>query len=338
MKQITSNFFFKPAFISLIIVFLAGFELGLSNLFLLLILIVLELTLSFDNAIINAKVLKEMNPVWQHRFLTWGIILAVFFTRFILPILIISVATLSSPVVISKLAFYDPEQYGDLLEGVHHSISAFGGIFLLMVALKFFFDKTKSTHWIRPIEEKLSRWGSVEAIEIFFSLSILLIVSLLVPEIEKSTILVSGIIGLLLFMIMQAIAGSLSERKTTMTVAKGGLSLFVYLEILDTAFSLDGVIGAFALTSNLLVIMLGLGIGAYFVRSITLYLVEKGTLSELTYLDHGAHWAILGLATTMLINLFIDIPEVIIGFIGLFFILLSYYSSIKSKSKGEEIK
>ncbi len=334
MKQITSNFFFKPALVSFIIMIIAGFELGLSNLFLLVILAVLELTLSFDNAIINAKVLKQMNPVWQHRFLTWGIVLAVFFTRFILPILIISIATLSSPVLISKLALNDPEQYGKLLEGVHHSISAFGGIFLLMVALKFFFDKNKSTHWIKPIEKKLSSWGNIEAIEIFFSLVVLLLISFLVPVAEKSTILVSGIVGLLLFMIMQAISGSLSEKETNMAVAGGGLSLFIYLEILDTAFSLDGVIGAFALTSNLLVIMTGLGIGAYFVRSMTLYLVERGTLAEITYLDHGAHWAILGLSSMMLIGLLIEIPEVIVGFIGLFFILLSYHSSVKDKTKN----
>jgi len=333
VKHITSNFFFKPILVSFIIVVIASFKLDLSSLFLLFILAVLELTLSFDNAIINAKVLKSMTPVWQHRFLTWGIVLAVFFTRFILPILIISIATLSSPLFISQLAFYDPAEYGKLLHGVHHSISAFGGIFLLMVALKFFFDKTKSTHWIKPIEEKLSHWGSIEAIEIFFSLVVLLIISFLVPEAEKSTILVSGIVGLLLFMIMQAISGSLSEKESTMEVAKGGLSLFIYLEILDTAFSLDGVIGAFALTSNLLVIMIGLGIGAFFVRSMTLYLVEKGTLSHLTYLDHGAHWAILGLSTMMLAGLLIKIPEELIGFIGLFFIFLSYRSSIKGKKK-----
>ncbi|KXJ97859.1 MAG: Integral membrane protein TerC family protein [Parcubacteria bacterium OLB19] len=303
---------------------------GLTAFFLVVILSILEVTLSFDNAVVNARVLKRMSPIWQRRFLTWGILIAVFGTRFILPIIIVSVAVLASPVYITKLAFTNPEEYGRLLEGVHASITAFGGIFLLMVSLKFFFDKAKSVHWIRVVEEHLVRWGNIEAIEVAIALSLLLTMSFL-THYDQASVLIAGIVGLVLFIIMEGVAGSLSiEGKD---IAIGGATLFIYLNILDSAFSLDGVIGAFALTSNLVIIMVGLGIGAFFVRSFTLYMVQKNTLAELVYLEHGAHWAILGLSTMMLANLLVHVPEVIIGLIGLCFVLLSYYSSISERKR-----
>ena len=330
MKQIYSNFFFWPIIISFLIFIAIGFEMGLEAFLLVVILSILEVTLSFDNAVVNARVLKRMTPIWQRRFLTWGILIAVFGTRFILPIIIVSVAVLASPVYITQLVFTDPEEYGRLLEGVHASITAFGGIFLLMVSLKFFFDKAKSVHWIRVIEEHLVRWGNIEAIEVAIALSLLLTMSFM-THYDQASVLIAGIIGLVLFIVMEGVAGSLSiEGKD---IAIGGATLFIYLNILDSAFSLDGVIGAFALTNNLIIIMVGLGIGAYFVRAITLYMVRRDTLAELVYLEHGAHWAILGLAVMMLANLLIHVPEFVIGSIGLCFVLLSYYSSISERKR-----
>ena len=145
----------------------------------------------------------------------------------------------------------------------------------------------------------------------------------------QAEILVAGLIGLLLFIIMEGVAGSLSVESEA--IAGAGITLFIYLNILDSAFSLDGVIGAFALTSNLLIIMTGLGIGAYFVRSMTIYFVRENTLAELVYLEHGAHWAIFGLSIAMLLNLFVHIPEVATGLIGLVFVILSYFSSRREK-------
>ena len=128
---------------------------------------------------------------------------------------------------------------------------------------------------------------------------------------------------------MEGVASSLSIESKD--IATSGLTLFIYLNILDSAFSLDGVIGAFALTKNLIIIMVGLGIGAYFVRAITLYFVKHNTLTELKYLEHGAHWAILGLAIAMLANLVIHVPEVVTGLIGLCFVLVAYHSSRKER-------
>ncbi len=321
--------FFWSIIISLLAFTIVGVKAGLSALILVIILSVLEVTLSFDNAVVNAKILERMSPIWQKRFLTWGILLSVFGTRFVLPILIVSVAVFASPIYITKLAFSDPSAYGHLLEGVHGSITAFGGMFLLMVSLKYFFNKAKDLHWIEVIEKHLVKWGHIEAIEIAFALIILSTISFFTTS-DQVSVLIAGIIGLVLFIVMEGVAGSLSIESTEIT--QGGLTLFIYLNILDSAFSLDGVVGAFALTNDLIIIVTGLGIGAYFVRSLTLYFVKQKTLSHLIYLEHGAHWAILGLAIAMLANLVIHIPEVVTGLIGLCFVGLAYYSSLKHKA------
>ncbi len=322
--------FFWPVVVSLLAFAFVGVKAGLSALALVVILSILEVTLSFDNAVVNAKVLERMSPKWQKRFLTWGIAVAVFGTRFVLPILIVSIATWASPWLITKLAFTDPAAYGHLLEGVHGSITAFGGVFLMMVSLKYFFDKAKEIHWIGWIEKHLVKWGRIEAIEIALALILLTSLSFL-SHFDQATILVSGIVGLVLFVVMEGLSGSLEIESED--VARSGLTLFIYLNILDSAFSLDGVIGAFALTTNLLIIVVGLGIGAYFVRALTLYFVEQKTLAQLVYLEHGAHWAILGLAIAMLANLVVHVPEIVTGLIGLCFVVLAYRSSRKEMKR-----
>lgn len=330
MKSITQHFFFFPVLLSVIAFGTVGYLSGMQAFFIVIVLSVLEVTLSFDNAVVNAKVLERMDPVWQHRFLTWGILLAVFGTRFVLPIMIVSVALFMSPLSVLRIAVSDPEAYGHLLESVHGAITAFGGVFLMMVSLKYFFNKAKSVHWIHVIESHLVKWGRIEAIEIALALVFLTTLSFF-THFDTATVLVAGIVGLILFILMEGVTGALSIE--SVDVARSGGVLFVYLEVLDTAFSLDGVVGAFALSNNLLVIAVGLGIGAFFVRSLTLYLVERKTLTKLTYLEHGAHWAILGLAIAMLANLVVHVPEVVTGLIGLCFVLLAYRSSVREMKK-----
>jgi uncharacterized protein len=310
--------------LGLLAVFLWG---GLSALVIAIILTVLEVTLSFDNAVVNARVLERMSPAWQKRFITWGIPIAVFGTRFLLPIFIVAIAVGTAPLAIAKLALFEPATYGELLHGVHEIIAAFGGMFLLMVGLKYFFDSAKEVHWIKIIERQLARFGRIEAIEIGIALGVLSLIAWFVSE-HAERVLFAGIVGILLFIVMQGIAKSF-ESAMTGTAVRGGFALFMYLELLDAAFSLDGVIGAFAITSALPVIVVGLGVGAFFVRSLTIYLVKEKTLNELVYLEHGAHWAILGLAGAMLTSIFFPIPEVITGFIGIVFVAFAYWSSLR---------
>ena len=291
-----------------------------------LLLTVLEVTLSFDNAVVNARVLMQMSEKWQQRFLTWGILIAVFGTRLLLPILIVSVSVWSSPWLVAQLAAFHPEEYGHLLEGAKHGIYAFGAAFLLMVSLKYFFDESKEVHWIGIIERNLSKLGRIEALEIGVALVTLVGLSFLVPA-EQAVVLSAGIVGIILFIFMQGLASSFS---TTMTnTAASGLALFLYLNVLDSAFSLDSVVGAFALSTSIPIIVAGLGIGAWYVRSMTIYFVKKNTLDTLVYLEHGAHWAIFGLAASMFAGLLFEVPEIITGGIGLAFVAAAYYSSLR---------
>ena len=118
-------------------------------------------------------------------------------------------------------------------------------------------------------------------------------------------------------------------------VKRAGIAGFLYLEVLDASFSFDGVIGAFAITKDVVIIMLGLGIGAMFVRSLTVYLVNKGTLDEYVFLEHGAHYAIGALAIIMLLSMEYHIPEAVTGLVGIAFIGLALISSIRRRRLEE---
>ena len=330
MQSILKHFWFSilVTVVGLVALFFYG---GTAALFIACLLILLEITLSFDNAVVNARVLQKMTPAWQQRFLTWGILIAVFGTRFVLPIAIVSIVTWASPWVITQMALFDPAQYGHLLEGAKHAIHAFGASFLLLVALKYFLDTKKELHWIQVVEEHLAKWGRIEALEIVIALLAVTGIAFLVPHEEQGTVMIAGVFGIVLFIVMQGITSAFSiEAKET---ASHSLALFMYLEVLDASFSLDGVIGAFALTSSIPIIAVGLGIGAFFVRSLTIYMVKEKTLDTLKYLEHGAHWAIFGLAISMLVSMLTEVPEAVTGTIGVIFVIAAYYSSLGKKKK-----
>ncbi len=299
--------------------------------FICLVLAVLEISLSFDNAIVNANKLKEMTPEWQHRFLTWGIIIAVFGMRIVFPLLIVVVAANIGPVAALKLAAFQPERYSEIMHDAHLPIAAFGGSFLMMVALTYFFDHEKDVHWVRWIEKRMARYATIRGIEIGLVLALILIFSNLQPtEHEAELFLVSAVWGLLTFLLVEVLGGLLDASQEAMTTAaKGGLGAFLYLEVLDASFSFDGVIGAFALTHNLFIIAIGLGIGAMYVRSMTIMLVEKGTLTQYRFLEHGAFYAILILSVIMFAQSLFHIPEVVTGLGGAGLIGISLCSSIR---------
>ena len=324
------KYFGRPLIISVIVLILVLLILGPAAAITATLLALLEVTLSFDNAVVNAKVLNTMSAKWQKRFLTWGIAFAVVGTRLILPILVVSIVAGISPILVSILVVKNPVAYAQLLGNAHYAINAFGTAFLSVVALKYFFDEEKSVHWIERLEQGLSQWGSIEEIEIALVMIMLLIVSYW-SDAPSGTILTAGIVGIILYIIMEGLTHTLHS--STKRIAQAGLMGFIYLNVLDSAFSLDGVIGAFAITTNVVVIAIGLGIGAYFVRCMTMYLVHTGTLSALRYLEHGAHWAILGLALNMAASLIIHVPEVVTALTGLIIIAASYISSLKYSSR-----
>lgn len=298
------------------------------------VLAILEVSLSFDNAIVNANKLKTMSPIWQKRFLTWGILIAVFGMRIIFPLLIVAIAADLNPIDATILAATRPDEYARIMLEAHLPIAAFGGTFLMMVGLNYFFDHQKEVHWISFIERKMAQYANIRGIEISVVLVLMLVFSGMLDEDRAATFLYASIYGLLTFTVVELIGGLLdAPAKATVSAAKGGLGSFLYLEVLDSSFSFDGVVGAFALTQNLFIIAIGLGVGAMFVRSMTIMLVEKGTLNEFRYLEHGAFYAILILSFVMFLQVLFHIPEVITGLVGASVIGISLWASILHNRK-----
>lgn len=298
------------------------------------ILGVLEVSLSFDNAIVNAKILKTMSPVWQKRFVTWGMLIAVFGMRVVFPVAIVAVIGHMGFIEAGMLAFANPDEYSRVLTASHIDIAGFGGAFLLLVALGFFFDAEKDVHWVHWLEHKLSKIGHLGSAEVMVTLATLLGFYAVLPAHESTEFLVAGIIGVIVHELVAGL-GDLMEagQEATVSVAKAGLASFLYLEVLDASFSFDGVIGAFVITKDIVIIMLGLGIGAMFVRSLTLMFVAKDTLAEFKYLEHGAFWSILTLAIIMFVSTVHHIPEIVTGGLAALLIGASLVWSIVTKEK-----
>lgn len=341
-----------PLFVTVVGILLAGY-LGwefsgtstgaLSFLLIAAVLAVLEISLSFDNAIVNANKLKEMTPEWQRRFLTWGILIAVFGMRIVFPLLIVVVAAGIGPVQAVRLAAVDPAGYAALIRDAHLPIAAFGGSFLMLVALTFFFDQSKEIDWIGRLERALRAFGSVRGMEVGFVLVFVLIFVWLLPVSDERLFMFSAMWGIVTFLAVDALGhvmdrwGQAQSTAIAHGTAKAGLGAFLYLEVLDASFSFDGVIGAFALTQNLFLIAIGLGIGAMYVRAMTVMLVEKGTLAQFRFLEHGAFWSILILSIIMFGQTMWHLPEAVTGLLGAGFIAMALVSSILWNRKHGEV-
>jgi hypothetical protein len=317
------------------------------------ILAVLEVSLSFDNAVVNATVLVRMSPFWQKIFLTVGVAIAVFGMRLLFPLLIVGITAKLGPVEAIRLALDkgDPDKpgtYGYLLHQAHPAIAAFGGMFLLMIFLDFVFEEREIT-WLSWLERPLGKIGKLDQLSVVIALGVLAITAYTVGEHADtatheriSTVLISGVLGLGTYLLVsgldsffeqdedeeEELGETLERKKMLHVVGKQAFFLFLYLEVLDASFSFDGVVGAFAITSDPILIAIGLGIGAMFIRSLTVFLVRKGTLNEYVYLEHGALWAIGALAVILLMTIEFEVPEVVTGLIGVAFIGAALLSSI----------
>lgn len=322
--------YFKVSFLVTLLGLVAAFLWGgMHALILIVILGILEVSLSFDNAVLNSSVLQKMDARWQRYFLTWGILIAVFGVRFLLPIVIVAFVTHLNAFDIVSLVIHSPTEYAKLLEQTKTAISSFGGIFLLLVFLSFLFDQKRNTYWLGHVEKKLNAAGKIETMHIILALAILIGLQASLPEAEKLNAIIAGSVGIILFVVLHSLTTFLNRSVTQ--VKHNGAIQFLYLEVLDASFSLDGVIGAFAITKDIVIILIGLTIGAIFVRSLTLFLVHKGTLAKYRFLEHGAHYAIGALAIIMLMNTKIHVSEIITGLIGVAFIGLSLLSSRRQR-------
>ena len=287
--------------------------------------------------------LEKMSEVWRHRFLTWGIAIAVFGMRFLFPILVVSIFSHISILEVANIALNDSDKYAQYLQSAHAPIVTFGGLFLIMLFLNYFFNHEKDVHWITPLEEPLSKLDHVRGIEIVISLLAIVILQKFIPVTENVPVILAGMFGIITYLMIDGISHFLEKHEemrnakcAVETVKCSGLISFIYLELIDASFSLDGVLGAFALSKDVVIITIGLAIGAMFVRSLTIMLVEKKTLKEFLYLEHGAHWAIGSLAIIMLITTVKEVPEVVTGLIGLVFIVAAFVSSVVHNKKDNQ--
>jgi len=299
---------------------------GLATLFTALMLGILETSLSFDNAVVNARVIETMTPFWRRMFLTVGMVIAVFGMRIVFPLVLVWVISALPFGEVLAMTWQDPHRFQDILVHQHLVIAGFGGAFLWMVFAKFFFDAEKEVHWIPGLEKALSRLGHMESVWVLVTLGVTLLFYELMPALHRPEFLLAAVAGVITFLLVDGLGTLMHNPKLA---AGSGFGAFLYLEVLDASFSFDGVIGAFAITDNLYIIALGLGIGAFFVRSMTIKLVDDKTLGAFRYLEHGAFWAIGALALIMYLGaLEVEVPEVVSGSIGLVIIGLSFAASV----------
>lgn len=345
--------------VGLVLAFLYG---GTTGLAVAAILGVLEVSVSFDNAVVNATYLGRLNAFWQKMFLTVGVLIAVFGMRLLFPVVIVCLTAKITPAQAYHLAMdggsvHTPGTYANLLHEAHPAIAAFGGVFLLMLFLEFIFEERELT-WLSWLERPLAKIGKLDQVGVAVTAVVLVIAAnTLAPEGKTSTVLVAGIFGLVVYLVVNGLGGlfeaeeaddagevpgihggpeaveqAMSKKAATGQLiglaGKAAFGVFLYLEVLDATFSFDGVIGAFAITSDPIIIAIGLGIGAMYIRSLTVFLVRKGTLSEYVYLEHGALWAIGALAVLLLITIEYEVPEVVTGLIGVGFIGAAFVSSL----------
>lgn len=301
------------------------------------ILTLLEVTFSFDNAVVNSKLIQRLSDGWQKAFMTVGIFVAVFVVRFALPIFIVQLASGLGFADVVSLAVNEPHTYAHHLEQAGPMIDAFGGTFLLMIGVGYFLDAEKDVHWIAWLESRLAPLGRFDNLTIFVMIAAAVGAFFTVDAELRAQVFVAAILGVLLHVGLDMFGaafddageGKSAKGHATVLVGSAAAVMFLRLEILDASFSFDGVIGAFAITTSVLVIMAGLGAGAMWVRSMTVHLVRAGTLAKYRYLEHGAHWAILFLGVVMLLKLYgVLLPEWAVGSLGVVFIGLSVATSV----------
>lgn len=331
---------FRIFFISGLVTLLSlGYVLGAlgpAALLVATVLVLVEVVFSFENAIINAKVLSGVSIFWRKIFLTIGIVIAVFGMRLLFPIVIVAITTGLPFAQVVDLATNQPDRYSEALDGAHISIAAFGGMFLTMLCLHFFFDKKREVRWINVIEKPLqdmSRWWLYTAA----SVAVLVVLFLLPFNKEPFNTAIYGGVGIATYLVVHGLAELFARNQERKSAGKAvlktgvaGFMAFLYLEVLDASFSFDSVIGAFAVTQNVLLIAIGLGVGALWVRSLTIYMVDHHVLKAYRYLEHGAHYTIGVLAVVLLLGIFYDIPEVIAGIFGLIIVGLAIVSSVRA--------
>ena len=261
-------------------------------------LCVFEIISSVDNAVINAHILKTMPEKFRKFFLLWGLIIAVFVVRGILPFLIVWLTNpaLTFIQVLSFVFSNDPaiEQY------VNQSKSLLllgGGVYLFLVFLSWLFLEEKKYAFL--VEHFLHRQGAW-----FYAFSSIFLTIIIYYSSHINPLLaLSASIGSTAFFVTDGFKKNAEEKeKDLLNPNISAWSKILYLEVLDASFSIDGVIGAFAFTISVPLILLGNGLGAYVVREFTIRGMDLVT--KFAYLKNGAMYSIGMLGGLMVLEAF----------------------------------
>lgn len=261
-------------------------------------LIVFEIICSVDNAIINAHVLKTMPDKFRKIFLFWGILFAVFIVRGLLPFAIIWIANPDMPVSeILMSAFSSSGQMGDYLEESKPLLLLGGGVYLFFVFLSWLFLEEKKYAFL--VEHFIHRQGVW-----FYALASIVTTVVVYTSLQINPALaLAATIGVSAFFITDGFKKNAEEKeKELISGNMSAWSKILYLEVLDTSFSIDGVIGAFAFTMSVPLIIIGNGIGAFVVRELTIKGID--TIAKFAYLKNGAMYSIGVLGGVMILESF----------------------------------
>ncbi|MBR7834002.1 DUF475 domain-containing protein [Actinospica durhamensis] len=308
---------------------------GAQGLTVVALLGVLEVAVSFDNAIVNATILARMDRYWQRMFMTVGVVIAAIGMRLVLPLIIVAIGAHLVPWRAVDLAYSDPTRYHDLLLAAQPGIAAFGGIFLLMIAIAFFREE-RDVHWWPPVERRLPALLDHRGVPQVVALAFTAVAGVTVPGQMRGKVVLGCLLGLVCHQAIKLLSDQVAERadadgesRPRATVqGHGALLLFIYLELLDATFSMDSVMGGFSVTVNIALITLGLAIGAGYIRALTVYVVRRGTLEQYRYLEHGAYYSIALLAVLLLWEVWRDVPDWITACTGAFVITAAWLTSI----------
>lgn len=264
--------------------------------FIILGLIVFEVISSVDNAIINAHVLKTLPERFRKIFLFWGIIIAVFVVRGLLPFAIVWIANPSlSLFAVWSTAFSG--EVGDYLGASKPLLLLGGGMYLVLVALSWLFLEEKKYAFL--VEHFLHRQG----VWFYFLASLFFTVVIYFSLKTNPTLALACAIGTTAFFLTDGFKRQAAEKeKELLTAHLSAWSKILYLEVLDASFSIDGVIGAFAFTLSVPLILIGNGIGAFVVRELTIKGID--VVTKYAYLKNGAMYAIGMLGSIMVLESF----------------------------------
>ncbi len=271
-----------------------------------------EIVSSIDNAVINAQVLGTMSEQGKRWFLGWGFILAVFVVRGLLPWIIVWAATPGVGLLHAFTATWSGNaQVHDAIEHAAPLLLMGGGTFLVFLFFHWLFLEKKTAGL--PHEKFLQRYGAKNGVWFFTTISVLLVVAIWFSMRANPMLVLSIIIGTAIFFITNGFKENAEKAEKQLLSGKKqttDLSKILYLEIIDATFSIDGVLGAFAFTLSVPLILIGNGLGAFILRKLTLGNMDR--IQKYIYLKNGAMYSIAVLGIIMIADGFgIQIPAVV---------------------------